>query len=1007
MLAVVGVGSFSSNLLGTSFELTALAQPFVRAYGVPAGLPHTTVQTLLLDPTNRLWIGTQDGLVVFDGKSFTPIPLPSEGRSRFVRSLAHDTSGSLWVGTQAAGLLRRHPGGNWSVYGPGNGGAGPSDPRVNALLADAQSHRLQLWVGTHNSGLWRYDGERWQNWSKTEGLPSERIWDLLLVGETPGERQLWIATDNGPLRLDPSTGAVFRPPGAPEASMSSVAVRRGPEGDAELWFGLYGGGLVGWYGERWHRVSLGTNPTSNFVTDLTASRQVPGELRVATDGGRVFRFDGKRAQPLQIGKRFDSEAIYSVLESIASEGARALWLGTRNFGLLRLVDTEWKPVLAELQMPEASVTSILLREDQPGGPELWLGTDGFGIYRYRFGRWEQLRQSLEGLGSDTVLALAETRFVGRGPRVWVGTRHAGLAEWDGFRWRVHTQENGSLPNNHVQALLETVDSSGRGRLWVGTRSGLAVFDGDRWRLPGPEQGFPTDSIPALLATPAPQGEIDLWLGTSTGLFRVRQDRVVGNWDLADGLPPATIHALQLVETPKTRQLWIGTDGGGVAVLDLHSDGEQLRTLQELGWPTLPNPAVQAMVLDALGNVYLGTYAGVGRIQLQDADPPSRIDWMTFEHGLPSSQVQRGAMTRDRAGRIWVGTAAGSAVFDPKVGFQSEHTLPLFLEAQHATRSGEPDLLAPGETLSHSEGTISLRFRLGSLFGESLTGYRTELVGFDSGPTPWSPVSQRELGPLDAGSYRFRVWARDAWGKNSGPVELVWTVAPRFWETWQARLGQGVVLSLLVALALGVRQRHLRRRQQELEAEVQRRTGELRQANQLLADLSYLDPLTSVPNRRAFEERLDTEWRRAQRTRTPLSLVMIDIDAFKRYNDSQGHLAGDDALVRVSAALKQATTRASDFVARLGGEEFAVILPATDASGALRVAEDLRQHVLSLEIHHPDQPQPGWLTVSCGVAVVQPQLGQAPAELVAAADRALYKAKHAGRNQVVLDQGDRS
>jgi diguanylate cyclase (GGDEF)-like protein len=171
------------------------------------------------------------------------------------------------------------------------------------------------------------------------------------------------------------------------------------------------------------------------------------------------------------------------------------------------------------------------------------------------------------------------------------------------------------------------------------------------------------------------------------------------------------------------------------------------------------------------------------------------------------------------------------------------------------------------------------------------------------------------------------------------------------------------------------------------------------ANVRLAALSLTDPLTAIANRRSFEQRLDTEWRRAAREQLPLSLVMIDIDQFKRFNDRFGHPAGDECLRQVAQALVQQARRPWDMPARLGGEEFAVLLPQTEADGAGSVAEMFRRSIETLGMAHPDSVF-RVVTISVGVATAFPYAaGESPAGLVAAADAALYAAKGAGRNRV--------
>lgn len=168
----------------------------------------------------------------------------------------------------------------------------------------------------------------------------------------------------------------------------------------------------------------------------------------------------------------------------------------------------------------------------------------------------------------------------------------------------------------------------------------------------------------------------------------------------------------------------------------------------------------------------------------------------------------------------------------------------------------------------------------------------------------------------------------------------------------------------------------------------------------LEKLAHNDGLTGVFNRRGFDDKLRAEWSRNSRDNLPLSLIMLDVDYFKRYNDTYGHQAGDEALRRIGTALERAVQRPADLVARYGGEEFAVILPSVEESGALVVAEAIRREVRALNMPHSANEAADRVSVSLGVATVVPRHGEAPASLVELADRALYQAKHAGRNQAM-------
>ncbi len=171
----------------------------------------------------------------------------------------------------------------------------------------------------------------------------------------------------------------------------------------------------------------------------------------------------------------------------------------------------------------------------------------------------------------------------------------------------------------------------------------------------------------------------------------------------------------------------------------------------------------------------------------------------------------------------------------------------------------------------------------------------------------------------------------------------------------------------------------------------------------LAALAMTDGLTSLANRRAFDEAVVREWRATQRTGLPTSLMLLDVDRFKAFNDYYGHQVGDDCLRTVAATVLNHVRRPRDFVARYGGEEIAVILPETDAAGALMVAESVRQAVEDMAIPHFGNPEGnGVVTVSIGVTTAVSSLGgtiEMPEGLLLTADSALYKAKHHGRNRI--------
>lgn len=175
--------------------------------------------------------------------------------------------------------------------------------------------------------------------------------------------------------------------------------------------------------------------------------------------------------------------------------------------------------------------------------------------------------------------------------------------------------------------------------------------------------------------------------------------------------------------------------------------------------------------------------------------------------------------------------------------------------------------------------------------------------------------------------------------------------------------------------------------------------ELKRYRDLLESQAATDGLTGIPNRRHFDQAMEREWRSAIRRKSNISLVLIDIDFFKPYNDHYGHLIGDECLRTVGQALVGGARRPSELVARYGGEEFVCLLPDTQLSGAVHVAGEILERVRTLQLPHAASPIASYVTLSLGVATASPLVGQLPQELIQLADEQLYHAKRSGRNQV--------
>ena len=207
---------------------------------------------------------------------------------------------------------------------------------------------------------------------------------------------------------------------------------------------------------------------------------------------------------------------------------------------------------------------------------------------------------------------------------------------------------------------------------------------------------------------------------------------------------------------------------------------------------------------------------------------------------------------------------------------------------------------------------------------------------------------------------------------------------------------GILVIILIGAFFFVTR--LQKMNRQLEQKVQERTRELNAANEQLQKLSTIDGLTNILNRRSFDELFDKAWNISLREGQPLSAIVLDIDHFKKYNDTYGHLAGDQCLKAVASILRDSAKRPGDLVARLGGEEFVVVLFNTTEDGAMRVAERIKSKIENTVIDY--EGNCSCTTASLGVAGMAPHGNVKPAELIELADQAMYKAKKKGRNRVV-------
>ncbi len=963
-------GHFYPALLGACLTLAttttawaldpgrAPTQYVQNVWRAPGTLPHDNVTALLQTRDGYLWVGTVEGLARFDGvrsvvfdKSNTPAMA-----NNWVRALLEDRAGRLWVGTLGGGLACLENG-RFVRYGA------PEGLRAEVVSALFEDRTGRLWVGTNGHGLFLLQEGRFVRAPGTEALAVRSV--RALVEDRDG--RLWIGTETGlfdyregvATRLSPTNGWTS------ETILSLAA-----DGDG-LWIGTAKGLMQRLADGRVLPVTQRDGQARQRIWSLAVDRD--GNLWIGSDGGGLDRLSHGVLTTFDTRNGLTNDFVWALLED--REGS--LWIGTNGGGLNRLKNGTVVSLTTREGLSSDFVWSVLRSRDR----SLWIGTEDGGVVRILDGRLTVYAERQGFAGSARALV---ERADGT---LWIGG-DGGLFVWNAGE--IRASGVAGLADDIIQALAE--DSSGT--LWIGTVSrGLMALADGRLRRLSRADGLSSDSVTALL--PARDG--GLWIGTLGGLDRLEPDGRVTALTSADGLPGDYVTAL--FEGPRGG-IWAATRGGLARV----ENGAVASVTAGQG---LFDDALMSALPGNDGAVWMGSNRGLFRTpvaEIEDvmAGRQNRLSSRSFglEDGLRSVEVNQTGSSRwkDTDGRLWFATRGGVATVDP--ARQQTNPTPPPVKIEEVVADGRA--LPAGAAWHLPANTRRLEFHYTALSFFSIPGttLKHQLEGFDPDWIDAEPDRTAYYTNLPHGRYRFRVIAANSDGVwNLEGASVAFEIAPRIYETIWFRALAILTFAFLGPLFYYARVHRLSRRQAELERLVAERTAEVEAANARLAQLAREDSLTGVGNRRMLDETLDEEWRRATRLGTPLALLLVDVDLFKPFNDLEGHLAGDACLKTIATTLAETCRRAGDFVARFGGEEFALLLPGASRDDAKAAAEKVRRCVQELALAHRASTVAPVVTVSVGVAWSEPVPGRTVVELLHAADGALYRAKHGGRNRV--------
>lgn len=933
------------------------------------GLPQNGVREITQTPEGYLWFTTFDGLVRFDGVRFTTFNksnTPAIINNRFT-GLFSDKDGTLYATTMEDGVLTICRNGVWSSMKseevPGRyivkiefG----DDGQILFFTMDEDLSHTSLYHLT--DGKFEFVGKQVNStldvtYKAKNGSP----WLVSPQGIswTTGENSNFIPLD--------ITKANFRP---------NVFEDR----DGSIWIGE----------NRIHHVVNGVVKTFDESDELpgntiyhSAWQEKDGSVWFASGGGSstgvgLVQIDNGKVHVWGKDDGFANRLIQETFHD--REGT--VWLATDR-GLSRRRNQVIKGVSKNDGLDHSEIYPLY--RDRKG--DVWIGSSK-GLSIYRDGKFEPvdvkpnpLEDRMKGTwlpGAMSVQALWEDP----NGKMWVGVNGGLFLVKDGIA-------SNFVPGPHVSA----IKNDRLGNVWVATSTGLYCFNDYKIKAKySTKDGLPNEFVTFIFE----DSKGTMWYGSYGGLSRFENGKFT-NYTTQQGL---TGDYVRTITEDADGALWIGTYDEGMSRF---KGGEFVNFKKEDG---LYNNGVFAIEEDSLGFFWISSNQGIYRVKRQELNDfaerkISKINSVGYgkEDGMLSTECNGGrqpASLRDENGKFWFPTQEGIAIVDPSA--ERENPLPPTVVIEDVLVEREPVDFRGSFVIPPGKKDIEIRFTGISLIRSDQIKFQYKLEGHDK---EWIDAGTRRTAHysyLPPGNYTFLVKAANSdgvWSEKGGELSI--ELSPFFYQTrlFVLLCVLFAAISLLVIWKVSVHQ--LEARERRLMRLVRARTEELAEANEALQQLANSDGLTKIGNRRRFESFLQDEWHRAVRFKTEISLLMIDIDHFKLYNDTYGHQAGDECLQRVAEAFAATIKRPTDLVARFGGEEFALILGGTNSAGARQIAEEAIANVKELLIEHSGSSTSRFLTVSVGIATTFPNIDISENDLVNAADRALYMAKKNGRD----------
>ena len=958
------------------------------------------------DGTGFIWLATQGGLSRWDGYHFrrytadpqTPGSLPDS----FLLSLYVDERGRLWVGTSAGGLARYDS--DHDTFAVTSSAQGLSDPAVNAIAGDGSGG---MWLGT-GAGLDHMDARGVIQRAPTDpahayGLPEGAV--TAVLADSAGA--LWVGTPHGLWRREPGSQTAFSPFPLATSEGSRPAISRLFQDSANrLWVGTRAHGAFVVEAEAAHAVhESGAQSTLESDRITTIAEATRGEVWIGTYGEGIVAVNTQTGSTHRIRHHADSPTSLfdDYVYAIFRDRSGLVWVSNiaatsqhdpREQGVFTLFGGTGRP-----EGISGKKTAVVA--PMPDG-RIWLGVNGgIDIIDPVIGRVAQIVPDPTHPGSS--LPKGRVQAIVAGPNaVYIATQQ-GLYRSDAKGQHI-TPVNvpGRVPTSSVREICLVGEV-----LWIGgDDDGLWAVDVHHIDKPVVRQYVGSAQLGDARVASIDRGAGDvLWVGTRKSLARL--DTATG---AIERVPVDPADPTQLVGgfvsstlTDRRGRLWVASFGYGIQMLE-RRDANGRWHFRRFGLREgLPHLGVDKLLEDQNGDIWASTDNGIAVIDGRSL----AIHALQSPQGVGVSTFYTSAGATTATGELLFGGEGGLVVVQPDRLTHWDYHSPVVATDVRVGSLPVPvgpfNRTANPLTLEIPPDSRRLRVEFSSLDysapERNLYAYR--LRGFDADWIPSEALGRSATYTnVPPGNYTLELRGSNRDGVWSSPLELSIHVLPAWYETVWFRASSLICGLLLIWGLVQARTAYLYRRQRELQnlvaertAELEQRSLELRESQRQLEQIAYADPLTGLANRRLFEDEMRKWIKWIAREGGCFTLLLIDLDGFKRINDTLGHDAGD-ALLKVTAERLTKAIRETDQVARLGGDEFAIVLPKTCEFLSVEIVCRRILKILAEPVEFGETS----MRISASIGASKcPNQGTTTDSLYKAADLALYEAKHSGRN----------